>query len=162
MVSMFITSGDHNQGQIRLVEYGAEKYHKDTDIATQTQSFAMTDPVAHEAVVLVGRIAQHKGADNRQKSDQQDQAIRSIGVRVPHETEKQEGVGITIQYRIKPAAVRTALIREPGHFAVAAVYDRGELCHKYHPATAPNNHRVQTGRRPAQSTGMRTAIFDWV
>jgi hypothetical protein len=57
--------GNHNQGQIRLIEYGAEKYQKDTDIATQTQSFAMTDPVAHEAVVLVGRIAQHKGTDNR-------------------------------------------------------------------------------------------------
>ncbi len=57
-------SAKHNQGQIRLVEYGTEKYQKDTDIAAQTQSFAMTDPVAHEAVVLVGCIAQHKGADN--------------------------------------------------------------------------------------------------
>ncbi len=122
--------GNHNQGQIRLIEYGAEEYQKDADISSQTQSFAMTDPVAHEAVVLVGRIAQHKGADNRQKSDQQDNTIHFIGIHVPHETKKQEGVGITIQYRIKPAAVRTALIREPGYFTVTAVYDRGELCHK--------------------------------
>jgi hypothetical protein len=80
--------GNHNQGQIRLVEYGAEKYQKDTDIAIQTQSFAINDLIAHEAVVFVGRIAQHKGADNRQKSDQQDKTIRFICVHVPHETKK--------------------------------------------------------------------------
>jgi hypothetical protein len=57
--------GNHNQCQISLVEYGTEKYQKDSDIAAQTQSTAMTDQIAHEAVMFVGRIAQHKRADYR-------------------------------------------------------------------------------------------------
>jgi hypothetical protein len=49
---------------------------------------------------------------------------------VPHETEKEESVGITVQYRIKPCAVLAALELEPGHFAIAAVDDGGKLGQK--------------------------------
>ena len=76
------------------MEQGAEEYEKDADIAAHAESLAVPDVVAHEAVVFVRRIAHHKGPDNRQKSGQQDEAIRFVGVGVPGEAEEQQGVGV--------------------------------------------------------------------
>jgi len=63
--------GNHNQRQINLIEYGTKEYEKDTHIAAQTEYLTMNDPVAHETVIFVCRIAQHKGTDDRQKSNEQ-------------------------------------------------------------------------------------------
>ena len=49
---------------------------------------------------------------------------------MPGETEKQEGICIPVEHRIEPSAVSAALIFESCHFAVTAIYDRGELCNK--------------------------------
>jgi len=62
--------GNQSQSQRNLIEYGTKEYEKDTDIAAQTGHLAMNDPVAHETVILVCRIAQHKGTDDCQKSNE--------------------------------------------------------------------------------------------
>ena len=61
---------NHSQRQISLIDHGADEYKKDTDIAAQTEYLAMNDPVAHETVVFVRRVAQHKRTDDCQKSNE--------------------------------------------------------------------------------------------
>ena len=104
--------GYHEEGRKRLVQQGPDKDQEHPHITTHAEPDASFYSRPHEPVVLVGRVAQHEGADYRHEPHEKVEPPGARREGVPGEAEEQDGVGVTVEHGIEPPAKVAALALE--------------------------------------------------